>query len=65
MIYLKLGRFDGSRLQHFFISFAKGYWVLLGIGGRRSLFSTYRLTWRPVRCLNGGSLEAISQRMIP
>lgn len=51
MIYLKLGLFDGSRYQHFFISFAKHSGVFFGIAGLMSLFSTYIDTCNPVKSI--------------
>lgn len=47
IIYLKLGLFEGSLSQHFFISLMKHYGVFLGIFGLKSLFKTYIETWRP------------------
>lgn len=51
IIYLKLGLFDGSRSQHFFINFEKHSGVFFGIVGLISLFKTYIETCKPVKSI--------------
>ena len=72
IIYLKLGLFEGSLSQHFFINLTKDSGVFFGILGLKSLFKTYIDTCRPDKSkfkkkilLKGGYLDAISHRIIP
>lgn len=46
-ISLKLGRLEGSRSQHFFISLTKASGVFFGIFGLISLLRTSIDTWSP------------------
>jgi hypothetical protein len=64
MISLKLGRLLGSDSQHLFISFVQASGVLAGTGGLSSRLSTSYDTLVPLMFLYGGSLEAISHRII-
>ena len=64
MISLNEGRLFGSLSQHFLINFDQLSGVFGGIGGLRSLLSTYSDTLVPLLFLYGGSLDAIYQRMI-
>ncbi len=52
IISLKLGLFDGSLSQHFFMSLVKHSGVFFGILGLKSLFKTYIETWSPDKSLD-------------